>query len=659
MYINRSILSLLQLLLLGVILFFTAMTYWSYLVQEETLLRIEKSLDGKLLSPSSPLQKAAFQESSHIHPEAPNLLTPDPFISKALPALRAGKIATGTYSLPSSQGKPENISPFSPFAEVNDWFTLCIGSVARPHVGLYDAFAPDLASKVERIEKEDHVEFWVHLRDGINWQPLEKSFFPSSLTVSDQFLKSYPVEAQDFRFFFDAYSNTQVDAPVAVTLRTVLSSLKDLKVIDSKTFVVTVDKVEYEGQKVIPFDAERLVYGLRPLPRFVYLYYPDGRKISPEEEVRTSSSFAQALSRHFALNVIVSCGPWTFDGFDEEMISFKRNPNYPEPYLANWEKMVCRFYSTPDAIYRDFVSKNADLCYVPRNKLLDFKKLDKKNITSLTFPERAYFYVGLNNSNPILRSKSVRQALDYAVDKERIIQQALNNQGAPCTGPFLPSSDSCDPNIKPRPFSPITAKELLIKDGWTLNSEGIFEKEIDGKRTPCRFSLIYIVGNPTIKQICDLVSLQLKEIGVDCRQRGVEVAEISKAIEEKDFDAYFFGWLLDTPPEQIDQCWSSAQAKLKGSSNAVMFENKEVDRISDALKLESDPEKRIALYHRAHAIIVDETPYLFLYCEVRKLAFWDSIDMVFIPKDRQDLCPGAVDPVPQIYYSWEKNEGKV
>lgn len=608
-------------------------------------------MHGKVVSNSPSEQKNNHTRSSAVKPSEPNLLIPDPFISKTLPRLREGKVATGTFRIPCL-GKPENICPFPIWAEVTDWYNLCVGSVARLHVGLYDRFAPDLASSVSKIDKEDHVEFWVRLREGIHWQPLDKSFFPETLVVHDRFFKEYPVEAEDFRFFFDAYRNTQVDFPLAVTLRTVLSSLKDLRVVDANTFVVTVDKVEYEGKKVVPFNAERLVYSLKPIPRYVYLYYPDGRQIAPENEVRTSSSFAQAISRHFALNVIVSCGPWTYKGHNEELISFERNSSYPDPYIANWEKMICHFYNTPDAFYRDFISKNVDLCYVPRNKLTDFKKLDKSNIESLTFPERAYFFIGLNNNNIVLRSKTVRQALDYAINKQRIIEQVLNNQGAPCPGPFLRSSDSNNPNVKSRPYSLITAKELLVQDGWKINGEGVFEKEIDGKRVPCSFSLLYYVGNPTIKQICDLVALQLKEIGVDCTLRGVEIAELSKTVDEKNFDAYFFGWLLDTPPEQIDQCWHSSQATLKGSSNAVGFQNAEVDALSDALKLESDPDKRREMYHKAHAIIADEAPYIFLYSDVRTLAFWNSVDMVFIPKDRQDLCPGAVDPTPQIYYSY-------
>ncbi len=668
---NKSIWMFLQFLLLILLSIFSGMTYWSFLVQEQTLLRQEELLKKirqeivthKQFSTSAPDSMGYSPESrSQIQENLPNLLSQDPFIVESLPRIRKGMSPKGTFRQ-GVLGKPDDLCPFYSWADVADWYALCVGSLAKPHVGLYDTFGPSLASKIEKREfiEKGYVEYWVHLQDKMYWQPLEQSFFSKAIRLSDHFLNRYPVEAEDFLFYWNALHNPQVDFFSAVSLRALLSPLKEMRVIDSKTFFIRVDLQKNEdGKMVVPFDSERMIYSLQPLPRWVYLYHWSGEKMFAEQEVRSSSSFAQHFSRHFALNTIVSCGPWSFNGMTEEGISFKRNSSYQNPYEANWENIYFRFYNSPDALFRDFAANNLDVIRTPLGKLSELKRLQDANkspshsVEKIIYPERAYFFVGLNMKNPLLSSKKIRQALDYALDKKRIIEQVLNKQGSLCTGPFLNSSNSSDPSIQARPYSPLMAKQLLDEDGWKeMNGQGILEKEINGVKVPLSFSLIYIADSPLERGVCELISLQLKEIGVDCRIRGVKIHEISQAMDEKTFDACYRGWRLSPPPENMEQGWSSKQAGENGSANIVAFSNREVDHLIERLKLEDDEAKRIELYRKIHSIIADETPYIFLFNDVRTLAFWSEIDMIFVPKDRQDLCPGAVDPVPEINYSWK------
>ena len=312
-----------------------------------------------------------------------------------------------------------------------------------------------------------------------------------------------------------------------------------------------------------------------------------------------------------------------------------------------------KFRDSPDAIWQDFKRGSLDLFNVPPNLLSEldqflesgpYQKQSKQGagVNRLDYLARSYQYIGWNEANPLFSNPKIRRALTLAIDRERIIRQNLNGKGMQTTGTFFPFSPSYDKNLKPYPFDPSLARRLLEEEGWyDSTGDGIADKLIDGKRVPFRFTLTYYVKSPTIKAICDYIATALKEIGIDCRPNGVDVADLSSIFEDKSFDAVLLGWALGTPPEDPKQLWYSVGANDKGSSNAIGFANAEVDRIIEQLEYEYDLQKRIELYHRFCAIIYEEAPYTFLYTPKVTLCYRDYLQNVFIPADRQDLIPGA------------------
>jgi peptide/nickel transport system substrate-binding protein len=152
--------------------------------------------------------------------------------------------------------------------------------------------------------------------------------------------------------------------------------------------------------------------------------------------------------------------------------------------------------------------------------------------------------------------------------------------------------------------------------------------------------------------ICEYIATALKEVGINCRLHGVDLPDLSRSFDEKSFDAVFMGWGLGSPPEDPEALWHSSGATEKGSSNAIGFKNPEIDQIIENLHFEYDKEKRLSLYHRFHTIIHEEIPYTFLYSPKRKLLYREYVKNIFIPKERQDLVPGAEVMEPDLRIVW-------
>lgn len=652
----------------------TAITTDLKKIQSSTIeTRIEYSTDqpSSLTNSSKSL---TLRDRPYIDSSLPNLMHEDPLYTKILPKLLGSNFERKGVFHTAVLGKPNNLHPFSNWLNIATWVSQCNPSVAKLEFGKYETFTPDMAIKVEeRTNKETGTsEYWVHLRDGVYWQPLQSDFFSEDLHLSPHFLKKHQVTADDFKFYYDALMNPYNQESGAIAARNYFVDIAELKVIDQLTFTVRwkTEDVNDNG-RIVPktrYVAKQLTGSLRPLASFVYKYFPDGKKIIEEDSspdtYRTNSVWAQNFAQHWAKNIIPSCGPWMFMGMTERQIKFKRNPDYYFPNAILVEGEEVEFKDSPDTIWQDFKANKLDSYTIRPEQQLELEEflkspqyLEQKKagagINRLEYLARRYQYIGWNQAKPFFKSKKVRQALTMAIDRQRIIKQILNGMGEEITGTFYLYSSAYDKSISPWPFDPQRARRQLEEEGWyDRNGDGIIDKMIDGKLTDFRFNLTYYVKDSTGKSICEYVSTALKEVGISCNLKGVDVADLSAEFDQKSFDALYLGWALSTPPEDPKQLWYSAGQTQTGSSNAIGFSNSEADSIIDALEYESNPEKRTALYHRFDAILYDEAPYTFLYSPKAVFLYREYLQNVFLPAERQDLIPGANVAEPDSSIFW-------
>ena len=616
-----------------------------------------------------------LKKRPHIDPNLPNLLNEDLFYRKTLPEILGDHFSPeGTLRI-ASIGKPENLHPFSGHSNVSDMIYLCTNSIANLEFGKFETMAPAMAIKIEeRKSSSSSLEFRVHLREDLYWQPLQQEHFPEDLILSPHFLQKHPVTSHDFKFYFDAIMNPHLQLFGAVALRNYLRDIEEFTIIDDLTFSVRwkVETIQNNHQAIhaVKYAAKGLTGHLLPLARFVYQYLPDGSKIIENDHetdcYRNNSVWAQNFSEHWAKHIIPSCGAWIFDGISDERALFLRNPDFYEPHAALTKKVEISFKESPETIWQDFKAGDLDLYEIRPDQLIELNNFlqseeyqEQKNnglaIHKIDYVARAYNYIGWNQDSPWFHSTKVRQAMSLAIDRRRIIEQNLNGMGIEISGPFFLYSPSYNQEIKPWPYDPNKARQILEKEGWyDSNGDGTLDKFIDDQRVPFRFRLAYYVKNPTTKANCEYIATALRDIGILCELQGVDITDLSHFFDEKDFDAIYFGWALGTPPEDPEQLWHSFGAKQKGSSNAVGFANTEADDIIKRLQYEYDISKRNDLYHRFHAIIHENAPYTFLYTPKTSLLYRNNIQNVFIPAERQDLIPEANVAEPSRSIFWIK-----
>lgn len=692
-----------RILFKGLFLSFIGIIYWSSLLLEkdmkalkkdisfikERISRIGTDISGEKISAKNILpegenalaisRKYPLQENDsspkkrhRLRKDLPNLLNEDKFYTKTLPETLGESFSPQGSLRMASIGRPENLHPFNGFKSVSSMVNLCSASVANMEFGKFETMAQGIAFKIEErpSPKRDSTEYWIHLRDNVYWHPLEQKHFPEEVILSPHFLKKHKVVSQDFKFYLDALMNSNVQLPGAVSLRNYLGDIEELTIVDDLTFIVRWKTQERNEEKKIKYNAKRLTGELQPLARFIYQYFPDGNKIIEDDKdpnvYRQNSIWAQNFSEHWAKNIIPSCGAWIFDSINEQRACFKRNPDFYNPYAALCEKLEIAFKETAESIWQDFKSGKIDFYNLSPKQTIELEEFMQSEeyqeqlkqglgVHRVDYISRSYNYIGWNQNTPWFNSPKIRRAMTMAIDRKRIIRQNLNNMGVKITGPFSPHSPSYNKNIEPWPYDPDESLQILEEDGWyDSNGDGFLNKEINGISIPFAFDLVYYVKNPITKVNCEYIATTLKEIGIKCELKGVDIADLSNAFDEKSFDAIYLGWSLGSPPEEPKQLWHSSGANKKGSSNAIGFSNKKADEIIENLQYEYDIEKRRAMYREFHSIINEESPYTFLYAPKTTLLYRSYVQNVFIPSERQDLIPGANVSEPDKSLFWIK-----
>ena len=302
----------------------------------------------------------------------------------------------------------------------------------------------------------------------------------------------------------------------------------------------------------------------------------------------------------------IGCGPFVFKEWkSDQYITLDRFEGYWEG-PANYHRYVFRVI--PDLLTQEmeFYAGTLDSYSVQPHQVERFKS--DPRFQSFSGTSFGYTYIGYNLRRKPFDDARVRRALGMAIDANKIIRYVMYNQGERITGPFVKQTDYYNQAIKPLPYDPQGALELLAAAGWRRNPEGWLEK--DGRRL--QFTLITNSGNDIRKAILAIAQDAWKQIGIDVRTDLLEWSVfIQERVNKLDFDALVLGWSMGIDPD-LYQIWHSSQTGPH-QLNFVGFNNPAADELIVKIRQEYDLQTQIEYSHRLHEIIAREQPYTFLY----------------------------------------------
>ena len=225
-----------------------------------------------------------------------------------------------------------------------------------------------------------------------------------------------------------------------------------------------------------------------------------------------------------------------------------------------------------------------------------------------TVPGTRPLWMEMNVKQAPFDDVRVRQALNYAVDKELIIKKVYDGMAKPLGGPLSPLNNVADPSLKPYPYDKNRALALLKEAGWTPGSGGTLTK--GGK--PFTFVIDTI---DSTRSLAEALSAMFRDIGIDASVRIWEYNVVRPKLLAGEREAYAGDWgdAAFDPVGHMEAKWSTyKEGSTYGRGNFSGYSNARVDKLILDGEVEADVEKRRAIYNEAQKLIYDESPAVFL-----------------------------------------------
>ncbi len=294
----------------------------------------------------------------------------------------------------------------------------------------------------------------------------------------------------------------------------------------------------------------------------------------------------------------------------KEKISLIRNP-YATQGAPKIDRLISRFIPDPATQFLELMADNIDVMNldpIQYTRIVPARPEMKKKIALYKELGNGYTYLGFNLKRAPFNDVRVRQAINYAIDKQELIDGVLLGLGEPVAAPYKPGTRWVNPQLKPYAYDPAKAKQLLKEAGFEdHDGDGILDR--NGK--PFAFEIL-TNQNKQREMSAVLIQRRLKDIGIDVKIRVLEWASfLGRYIKPGDFDVVVLGWSLSLDPDQYS-IWHSSQNK-PGQFNFINYNNPQVDKLLEQGRLELDQDKRMKIYHEFSRILLEDSPIVYLY----------------------------------------------
>jgi ABC-type transport system substrate-binding protein len=211
----------------------------------------------------------------------------------------------------------------------------------------------------------------------------------------------------------------------------------------------------------------------------------------------------------------------------------------------------------------------------------------------------------VGRTSPLSHSPDLRRALNYAIDRHRLVTYVMRGRAIPAThGVLPPSMGGFSDTVMGYTYNPTKARQLLAKAGFP-----------HGKGLP---PLLLQLGNSDVSaSVAEAVQSMWKEIGVSVELRQVDFPQHLSMVRSGDLAMWRTSWIGDYPdPENFLALFVTENRAPKGPNTTHITSS-----VLDSLYAVSlDPRRsfteRSALYHRMEQHIIDEAPWVFLYHDV-------------------------------------------
>lgn len=429
---------------------------------------------------------------------------------------------------------------------------------------------PDIAKSWEILDRGSTYRFV--LRDNVYFHESETLFGEE---------KTRKVLADDFVYSFDRLRDPRLASPGMWTLEQV----SEYKAVNDSVFEIKLKK------PFSPFLGILSMKYLSVVPKELgdMKDYPIG--ISP---IGTGPFYVKAWMQN--LKLVLRKHPKYFER-DKNGISL--------PYL---EAVAITFVPDKQSEFLLFLQGKLDMLnsldvsykdeLLSKNGQLHVRYKDKFQLIRSPFLNTEYIGIYLDSEIPEIQSKALRQALNYAIDREEMVQFLKNNIGHPADKGFVPNGLNNKLVVNGYEYNPNKAIELIQE----------FKRNHNNKTPELTLST-----DANYVDLCTYLQHAYEKVGIKLEVEVMPPAALRQAKTNGKVALFRASWVADYPdPENYLLPFISDNFTPNGP-NYTHFSNAEFDQEYTAMIQTTDTEERNQQLTYLDQLLVEEAPFVVLY----------------------------------------------
>jgi len=388
------------------------------------------------------------------------------------------------------------------------------------------------------------------------------------------------VTARDFQYSFERVLDPRTKAPITWALDRI-NGAKDviagrtrhaygIRVIDDRTLSITLE---------------------RPFGPFLSLLGMTTAYVVPREEVeRLGADFGSHPS---------GSGPFTLAEWKHgQSLTLVARGDYPEgrPRLAG---ITYRVIPEDLTAVMEFETGGLDALLIPASEYRRYTTDPKWRGRIFGKPGLNCYYLGMNCSRPPFNDVKVRQAMNMAIDRKRLLETVYEKRGVLAAGPVPPPLWKYGQGPKDGDgyrYDPEEAKQKVREAG------------LEGKRIR-----IYISAEAEVLDILEVIQQYLSRAGLKADIVQLDWSAYKEALNKGEADAFWLSWWSDYPdPENF--FYPMFHSVNRGpAGNRAWFSDTAVDRLIEQAQSTVDERERYRLYQKTNARVVQDAPWVFMW----------------------------------------------
>lgn len=323
------------------------------------------------------------------------------------------------------------------------------------------------------------------------------------------------------------------------------------------------------------------------------LAYPTGLIVSPAAVKEHEADFGRNPS---------GTGPFKFAEWESNAkVVVTRNEDYWDG-APSLEAVVFRPITDANTRVAEMLSGGIDLMVeVPPDNLSQFA--DDQNFAVYEQAGPHLWFLILNMKEPPFDEKAARQAVNYAIDKQALVENVLQGTAEIAAGPTPPAfAWAYNEELEPYPHDLDRARELLQEAGY------------DGEEV-----IFYVTegGSGMLDPVAMGTAIQadLAEVGMNVTIETYEwntfLSQVNPGLEGK-ADMAEMAWMTNDPDTLPYLTLRTEAFPDEGGFNSGYYSNPEVDTILEQARRSTEQEERAALYKQMQEIVHEDAPWAFI-----------------------------------------------